>query len=127
MHHLSLVLKQSSLLLDAVSIKYAAKKTYPKSLLSPIPSMQQRRYSMINPICIRSTQQPSFANYVDSLLQTKKIPLSSGNVPAISIGDFTRPLTKIQSRSIHSPYSRVKYLGITAKKSIVITSSIFGR
>ena len=107
MQLLLLVLKQSSLLLDAVSIKHAAKKTYPKSLLSPIPSMQQRRYLIINPIHIRSIQQPFFVNYVDSSLQTKKIPLSSGNVPAISIGDFTRPLTKIQSHLIHSSYSQV--------------------
>ena len=50
-----------------------------------------------------------------------------GNAPAVSNRDFTSSSTKIQSRSILSPYSQVNYLGITAKKLIVIASSIFGR
>jgi len=89
--------------------------------------MQQKRYLTINPILIRSTQQPSFVNFSNFSLQVKKIPSNSGNAPAISNRDFTNPSTKIWSCSIHSPYSQVNYLRITAKKSIASTSSIFGR
>ena len=119
--------KQNSLLWDVVLVRHAAKKTFPKSLLSPTPSMQLKRYLIIKPICIKSIQQPSLANFGNFLLYAKEILLNFGNALANSSGDFTDLLTKIQNCSIPSPYSWVKYPGTIAKNLIVITSLICGK
>jgi len=89
--------------------------------------MQLKRYLMIKPICIKSIQQPSLANFGNFLPHTKEILLNFGNALANSSGDFTDLSTKIQNCSILSPHSQVKYLGIIAKNSTVTTSTICGK
>ena len=121
------VQKLNSLLLDVALTRLAAKRMFPKSLLSLTPFMWLRNYLMISPFRIKSIWQQFFTNFDNSSPLTKKILLNSVNAQVILIGDFTSQLTKSWSHSTLNLYFQAKYLGITARNPIVTTSSINGK
>ena len=127
MQYMSRAMKQNFLPSDAVSTKYAAKRTYSKLSSLPVPFTLQRKSLTVNPTHINSIQQPSSKNCIGSLLKTKTTLLNSGSVLVVSNGDSTKQLIKIQNHSIHNLYFQVEYLGIIAKSLIATTSSVNGR
>jgi len=123
----SLVLKQSFLQLGVVLTKHTIRRICSRSSSSPIPSIQREKFSIVNPIHIKFILQPSSANYIASLLSARKILLNFGNVLAISTGDSTKPLTRIQNCLILHLSILAKLLGIIARKSTATTLSNSGR
>ena len=124
---LSLTQKQNFSLLDVVLTRLATKQTSLKSLSSPTPFMQLRRYLIPSPICIKSTCLSSLTNLGNFSLNAKKITLNFGNALVNSGGNSTNPLTKTRSHSSPYLYSRIKSLRTIAKKSIVITTLNCGK
>ena len=82
---------------------------------------------MPHPILTKFTLQLSSRNYATFLIVTKSIQSNSGSVLVNSTGNFTKQSIEIQSPLIPHPSILAKYLGITARKPIVIISSITGK
>ena len=127
MQHLSQVLKQSYLLLDAASTEPTLKKMCQKLLLSPIPSMQQRRFLIVNHIHTKFIPQSFLASCVNSSISIRKTLLNSENVLVVSNRDSIKMSTRIQNHSIQHLFFLVKSLGIIARKLTVTISSTSGR
>ena len=99
----------------------------PRSLLFLIPSMQQRKYLMLNLIHIKVILWLSSTNYAAFLLATKITQSNFGNALADSTRGFTKLSIWIQSPLIPHLSTLAKFLGIIARKSIATISSITGK